>query len=664
MAVTAILLIALVAAVLLWSGCRYWRVLRPLTTAAAEHRSDRPGTRLRGVVTEVGGHTRLFENPYSGTLHALIFGGFVVLLTALVEEAGRLAAPGFSLDAIGGSTWIALLQDLFEVLVLVGVCMAAYNRLVRRPARFRGSNQQDAAVILALIFCEMVSLLLHDGFRIAQGGDAAAAWQPVASALARLMELAGMRGAAAAPGAGVFFWTHLGALLVFIPYIATSKHLHVVTAVPNLYFRNLGPRGALRPADLGGPAVGVGQVHQLSWKQMLDLYACTECGRCQDACPAFAAGQPLSPKVLIMDVRNHLRSRGRAAARSSAGGAPRHLLGDVVRDETLWACTTCIACMEVCPLHIEHVPLIVDMRRRLVEQGRMEPMLQDALASLARYGNSFNRSERARSEWTRDLGFPVKDARREPVDVLWFVGDFAAYDPRVRELTQGVARVLHQAGVDFGILYEAERNSGNDVRRVGEEGLFEQLAEHNIETLGRCSFDRIMTTDPHSLNAILQEYPRLGGRYPVLHYTQLLLELVESGALTPQPAPQVVTYHDPCYLGRYNQGYDAPRRLIERLGISIHEMPRCREQSFCCGAGGGRIWMDDAGQTERPSEARIREAVSLGDARRFVVACPKDVVMFTTAAEATGMTGRIEVVDVIQLVEASLARREVPVAVA
>jgi Fe-S oxidoreductase len=173
-----------------------------------------------------------------------------------------------------------------------------------------------------------------------------------------------------------------------------------------------------------------------------------------------------------------------------------------------------------------------------------------------------------------------------------------------------------------------------------------------------------MTTDPHSLNAILQEYPRLGGRYPVLHYTQLLLELVESGALTPQPAPQVVTYHDPCYLGRYNQGYDAPRRLIERLGISIHEMPRCREQSFCCGAGGGRIWMDDAGQTERPSEARIREAVSLGDARRFVVACPKDVVMFTTAAEATGMTGRIEVVDVIQLVEASLARREVPVAVA
>jgi Fe-S oxidoreductase len=597
-------------------------------------------------------------------LHALIFGGFVVLLTALVEEAGRLVAPGFSLDAIGGSTWIALLQDVFEVAVLVGVCMAAYNRWARRPARFRGSNQRDAAVILALIFCEMVSLLLHDAFRIGQGGDAAAGWQPVASALARLIEVAGVHDAAAAPWAGAFFWAHVTALLVFLPYIATSKHLHIATAVPNLYFRNLGPRGALRPVDPGGPAVGVGEVDQLSWKQMLDLYACTECGRCQDACPAFAAGQPLSPKVLIMDVRNHLRDRGRSATRKAAGGAVPQLLGDVVRDETLWACTTCTACMEVCPLHIEHVPLIVDMRRRLVEEGRMEPPLQDALASLARHGNSFNRSERARSAWTRDLGFPVKDARTEPVDVLWFVGDYAAYDPRVQELTRGVARVLHRAGVDYGILYEAERNSGNDVRRVGEEGLFEQLARHNIETLGRCSFRRIMTADPHSLNALAQEYPGMGGRYPVLHYTQLLLELVERGALAPAPHPQVVTYHDPCYLGRYNQGYDAPRRLLERLGVTLHEMPRCREASFCCGAGGGRIWMDDSGQTERPSESRIREAVALGDAHRLVVACPKDMVMFTAAVQATGMAGRMEVVDVIELVEASLTPEEVAVAVA
>ena len=656
MAPTTVVLLAFLLALLVWSGSRYWRVLRPLRTAASEARGDRPGQRLWGVVSEVGGHTRLFENRYSGTLHALIFSGFLVLLTALIEEAGKAVAPGFSLDAIGGTTWIALLQDVFELLVLVGVCMAAYNRHVRRPARFRGSNQRDAAIILALIFCEMVGLLLHDGFLNAQGGDPSAAWQPVGSALARLIEAAGIQGSAAVPWADVFFWTHILALAAFLPYIATSKHLHIFMAVPNIYLRNLGPRGTLRTADPGAPSLGVKEVDELSWKQMLDLYSCTECGRCQDVCPAFSAGQPLSPKVLIMDVRNHLRKRGRAA-----DGA--HLLGDVVRDDTLWACTTCSACMEVCPLHIEHVPLIVDMRRQLVEQGRMEPQLQDALASLARYGNSFNRSERARSAWTKELDFAIKDARREPVDVLWFVGDFAAYDPRVQRLTQSVARVLHRAGVDFGILYEAEHNSGNDVRRAGEEGLFEQLAQHNIETLARSAFSRIMTTDPHSLNAIGQDYPRLGGRYPVLHYTQLLLELLDQGALTPtRDRELVVTYHDPCYLGRYNQGYDAPRRLLQQLGLTVHDMPRCRENSFCCGAGGGRIWMDDRGQTERPSENRIREAVALGDARQFVVACPKDLVMYTAAVQATGMDSRIEVVDVIELVEAALAPMEVLVA--
>jgi Fe-S oxidoreductase len=397
---------------------------------------------------------------------------------------------------------------------------------------------------------------------------------------------------------------------------------------------------------------------------MLDLYSCTECGRCQDVCPAFAAGDPLSPKVLVMDVRNELRQRGRLGPPRTRAGEGRQLLGDVVRDGCLWACTTCSACMEVCPVHIEHVPLVVDMRRRLVEQGRMEPGLQDALGSLARHGNSFNRSERARSAWTKDLGFAVKDARREPVDVLWFVGDFAAYDPRVQRLTQSVARVLHAAGVDFGILCEAEHDSGNDVRRAGEEGLFEELAQHNIRTLSGCSFSRIMTTDPHSLNALRQDYPRLGGHYPVLHYTELLVELVDRGALQPVRAPgTVVTYHDPCYLGRYNLVYDAPRQLLARLGMTLHEMPRCREGSLCCGAGGGRIWMDDSGQAERPSEARIREAASLGDARRFVVACPKDLVMYTAAVQAAGLDGHIEVVDVIELVEAALEAGEVPLAV-
>jgi Fe-S oxidoreductase len=661
---STIALLVLLVVTFAWSGYRYWRVLRPLTHAAAEDRFDQPLRRVWGVITNVGGHTRLLRIRYAGVFHLLIFSGFVVLLTALVEEFGRGLFPGFSLAAIGGDTWIALLQDIFELLVLVGLAMAAYNRYVSRPERFRGSNQRDATIILILILSEMASLLLRHTFQIAEGHDPSAAWSPVSSALAGLAGTVGLHGAAAQPWAEVFYWTHILAILIFLPYIPTSKHLHIFVGVPNIYFRDLGPRGTLPDADLSQPSVGVKDVHQLGWKQMLDLFACTECGRCQDVCPAFAAGQPLSPKLLIMDLRNHLREQEGIGPRPTAAGGSQ-MLGDAISDDTLWACTTCRACMEVCPLHIEHIPKIVDMRRQLVEQGRMEHQLQDSLASLARYGNSFNQSERLRSRWTRELGFTIKDARKEPVDVLWFVGDFASYDPRVQRLTRSVARVMTRAGVDFGILYEGERNSGNDVRRVGEEGLFEMLAQHNIETLKGCQFKRIMTTDPHSLNAIGQEYPRLGGNYPVLHYTQLLVELLERGDLKPNREQEIVaTYHDPCYLGRYNNGYFAPRRVLELLGIKLHEMPRCRENSFCCGAGGGRIWMDDGEIKERPSENRIREAVSLGDARYFVVACPKDAVMYTAAVQSLGMEGRIEVVDAIELVEAALEPEVAPVAVA
>ncbi|MHB8324829.1 MAG: (Fe-S)-binding protein [Candidatus Dormibacteria bacterium] len=654
MAPTAIALLGLLLVTFAWSGYRFSRLLRPLTKAAPENRFDQPMVRLWGVATNVGGHTRLLKIRYSGMLHLMIFSGFVVLLTAVVQEFGKGLVPGFSLAIIGGNNWIALVQEIFEVLVLVGLAMAAYNRYVRRPERFQGSNERDATVILVLIFCVVASLLLHDAFRIAEGNDPSAAWRPFSSALAALAVAAGIHGAAAQLWAHVFYWTHILAILGFLAYIPTSKHLHVFVGIPNVYFRDLGPKGTLPAADLSQPSVGLKEIHQLGWKQMLDLYACTECGRCQAVCPAFAAGQPLSPKLLIMDLRDHLlEQEGIGSHRKGVGG--NVLLGGAIHDDTLWACTTCRACMQVCPLHIEHVPKIVDMRRQLVEQGRLEPRLQDTLASLAQYGNSFNQSERMRAKWAKELGFTIKDARKEPVDVLWFVGDFASYDQRVQRLTQTVARVLNRAQVDFGILYEGERNSGNDVRRVGEEGLFEMLAQHNIETLGKCSFQRIMTTDPHSLNAIGQEYPRLGGSYQVMHYTQLLLELLESGALQPTRGQEMVaTYHDPCYLGRYNDGFDAPRRVMELLGVKVHEMPRCRENSFCCGAGGGRIWMDDKGVKERPSENRIREAAALGDATYFVVACPKDVVMYSAAVQSTGMEGRIQVMDVIELVEAAM----------
>ena len=625
---------------------RFYWILRPLFLAPAESRFDRAAERLAGVAVAVGLHRRLLRIRFGGALHAFIFTSFLVLFTAIVESFGSGLFPGFSLAPIGGDNWIAVLQDLFAVLLLVVILLAAYQRLILRLPRFGGSNSTDAVVIYGLVVAIVVSMVMEFAASIAAGGDASAAWRPLSSAVASLLTAAGASGEAAVRLEEVAYWLHVAAILVFLVYIPGSKHRHMFLAAPNVYFRSLKPNGVLPPPPPERDTAGVARIDQFSWKSVLDLYSCTECGRCQAVCPAHASGLPLSPKLLVMDLRDYLREG------TGSKDGDRALLGSVISEETLWACTTCRACMEACPIHIEHVPKIVDMRRQLVDEARLEPLLQESLSNLQRSGNALGKPAKMRARWTRELPFKVKDARREPVDVLWFVGDFASYDPRAQRITVEVARMLVAAGVDFGILYDAEHNSGNDVRRVGEEGLFEMLARHNIEALAGCSFNRIMTTDPHSLNALRQEYALYGADYQVVHYTELLLELLDDNRLVLEKAAgEVVTYHDPCYLGRYNGGFDAPRAIIERAGYTLREMGRCRENSFCCGAGGGRIWSDDSGVAERPSENRIKEALALGDARAFVVACPKDTVMYTAAVQALGVEDRIVVRDVIDLME-------------
>lgn len=615
-----------------------WRSRRyafALANAPAAARFDRPMLRLQGVMVAIGMHRKMLRKPLSGVLHAIIFISFFVLFTATIDAFGSRLFPGFSLAPIGGETWIAALQDIFSVLMLVGVGLALYQRYVRRPARFDGSSGSDAAIIYVLIVLIVASLLLEAAARIAGGADGS--WRPVASALAGLLDRAGIP---AHQGEELFYWAHVGAILAFLVYIPGSKHRHMFLAAPNIYFRSLEPRGLAPAVPEAREAPGIDSLGQFDWKQQLDLLSCTECGRCQAVCPAYAAGLPLSPKLLITDMRDAL----------AAGPSAAPLVGGVISEETLWACTTCRACMEACPVEIEHLPKIIDMRRHLVDEGRVSPGLQEALSNLTRLGNSMGKPSKMRARWTRELGFPVKDAREEPVDVLWFVGDYASYDPRVQEITRKVAELLTAAGVDFGILFDAERNSGNDVRRAGEEGLFETLAQSNIDEIKACSFDRIMTTDPHSLNALKNDYQHFGATFEVLHYTALLAELIAAGKLDLHVADGArVTYHDPCYLGRYNGGFDAPRELIRAAGYTLHDMPRCRENSFCCGAGGGRIWQGDDGVTERPSENRIREALSLGDVAYFVVACPKDKVMYTAAIDALGVADRLKAVDIAEL---------------
>jgi Fe-S oxidoreductase len=369
----------------------------------------------------------------------------------------------------------------------------------------------------------------------------------------------------------------------------------------------------------------------------------------------------MDPMHLMMRLRDAILAKGEIASAQAGTAADggvslrEDLFLAVHSPDAIWSCMTCYACVDGCPVMNNHVSKILEMRRQLTARGELRAGLQGALESLSRYGNSFKATPKARTKWTRASSVAIKDARKEPVDILWFVGDYASYDARCQALTTHVARVFARAGVDFGILEEGEWNSGNDVRRVGEEGLFESLRDHNLEAMKACRFRDIVTTDPHTYNALKNEYPRAnGGR--VLHYTELLDELIQSGRLHfSKRLPYRVTYHDPCYLGRYNGVYDAPREVLSALGVDLVEMPRNRWQSFCCGAGGGRVWMEDIpDEKQRPADMRVKEAAALEGVTVLAVSCPKDYVMFTDAVKTAGLEGSLQIRDIIELVEEAL----------
>ena len=620
---SVVVLIAVTLAAIAVAGWRLAPRIRALFAARPSHRTDRIGSRIGAAAGEILTHRRLFQRPLSGAIHALVLVSFAVLLTAILQAYAKVLVPSFVVPAA-----VATAQDVFAVVMLIAVGLALFQRLVLRPRRFAGSNGTDGLAILGLIVAIVVTMELEFILDALAGNGTPG--RPIAGLVAGLFPGATLP--AAAPAAA--YWAHIAAILVMLVYIPGSKHLHMFAAFPDLVLRNRGPRGRLAE-----PVAGANRVTDFARKDMLDLHACTECGRCQDACPAYAEGLPLSPKRLIMDMRDGLSDT-----------PDRPLAGGIIGPETLWACTSCAACMEVCPIQIEHVPKIVDMRRSLVEAGDLADGLEGVLRSFQKNGNSFGKPARQRPKWAKELDFEIPDARREPVDYLWFVGDYASYHPLVASRTREMARLLHRAGVSFGILHEAEKNSGNDVRRVGEEGLFAALAADNIAELSACTFKAILTTDPHTLNTLGNEYAALGFDRPVVHHTQLLHELVEAGRLPRRPSGGIVaTYHDPCYLGRYNGRFDAPRAVIDSQGYRLHDMGRCRENSFCCGAGGGRIFMNVRGPEERPSESRIREALAIPGVSVFVVACPKDLVMYTAAVETLGVGDRIRVAEITEL---------------
>jgi Fe-S oxidoreductase len=656
---------------------------RLLIAARPAARLDRIPARIRrAVVYGLGQKKFLAGEQPAGIMHALIFWGFVVLMIQVITLFGRAFDASWSIPGFGPNQPLGppffIARDLLEAIVIVGVGYMLYRRLIahtprlfairRAEQRYRDAPHWESILILVMILLIMVGGLLYDaGHLVAyniQGNERDFA--PL-SALAAA-GLGGLSRSAAHTVSEVGWWLHCVTILIFLCLLPLSKHFHIITAIPNVFFGKLPPRGVERPlamthvpaasvAALDGPSegvIGVASLADVSWKQVLDAFSCTECGRCTAVCPATASGAPLAPRQLILDIRDRLYHHPEDQRPDDSRAAPEPLISD----EVLWSCTTCMACVEACPVGIEHVPTIIDMRRNLVDQGQMDPLLQQTLENYARQGNSYGKSSRMRARWAKGLDFTIPDARKEPVEYLWFVGDFASFDERVQVASQSVARILHGAGVSFGLLYEGERNAGNDVRRIGEEGLFELLVEQNMGALAKAQFDAIFTTDPHSLNTLRNEYPQYGLDKPVYHYTELLADLVSRGVilLRTQLSGTRVTYHDPCYLARYNRITEAPRQLIEAAGAELIEMPRHGTNTFCCGAGGGKIWMEDAELDERPSEQRIREAQTLGELDYFLVSCPKDLAMYSDAAKTVGAD--FEVAELTALIERSLAHAE------
>jgi Fe-S oxidoreductase len=614
--------------------------------------------RIKGLIVFVGAQFRLFRFLVPGTAHFFIFWGFLFLsltiMQAIAEGLMAFRDPAYALPIIGSIGPLALIQDILALCVMLGVSYGLYVRLVVNPERYKGSHRSQGVKVLLFIFTIMLTLLITNGIRVNLNEDPLSAWRPISTVVGSIFN--GLGHGVQTIIEETAYWIHLGIVLMFLTELPQGKHFHIVTSIPAVLLRDLEPRGRLpKPVEVEG-SVGAGKMEDFRWRQLLDLYTCTECGRCQDMCPAYNSGMPLSPKLLIMNLRDNLKERGAALSAGKKDGVlSKRLIGEVISEEILWNCTTCYACDQECPLFIEHVIPIVDMRRRLVIEGRMDKMLQDALANLGRYGNSFGQSDRMRAKWTMGLQPAIRDARREPVEYLWFVGDYASYSATLTEVTRKTAEVFSKIGLNFGILFDAERNAGNDVRRVGEEGLFEMLADKNMQALNKCKYEAIVTTDPHTYNSLKNEYPWNGNRPAILHYTELLDQLITSGQIKfSKSLGYKVTYHDPCYLGRYNGVYDPPRRVLKALGCELVEMPRHGDRARCCGAGGGRIWMEEKEVKERPSESRIREAAALAGVGAFVVACPKDVTMYRDAVKTTGYEKQITVQDLIELVAEAL----------
>jgi len=698
--------LALTAIALAIAGRRLWWLKRlafsgqPAPERVAAVR-EHPGRDVEVQATEVIGQRKLLKWSVPGAAHAATFWGFIVLLLTIIEAYGSLFSRTFAIPRIGHWAFIGFIEDLFAVGVLAGIITFTVIRVRNNPhkegrkSRFFGSHTRAAWVVLGMIFLVIATLLLYRGAQINTGvfpyAHGAFASQIVGHWLHPL-------------GTGVnsvleatFILAQLGVIMAFAVIVVYSKHLHIALAPLNVLFSRrpnaLGPLEPMRSngkildfeeADPDTDVFGLGKIEDFTWKGLLDMATCTECGRCQSQCPAWVTGKPLSPKQVILDLRDHAFAKAPYLLAASDDDreklpddvkkeAERPLVGKdggVIDPDVIWSCTNCGACVEECPVDIEHIDHIDGMRRHQVLIESAFPVeAAGMLRNLENKGDPWGMGEMRRAEWITELDFevPVVDGKIDPeIEYLFWVGCAGALEDRAKKTTKAIATLLHTAGVKFAVLGPAETCTGDPARRIGNEFVFSMLAQQNVETLNEAGAKKVVASCPHCFNTISREYPQLGGNYEVIHHTQLLARLVADGRLQPvTPVQEKLTYHDPCFLGRHNKVYTPPREILDAVpGVEATEMHRCKDRGFCCGAGGARMWMEER-IGKRINTERIEEALAL-EPDTISTACPYCLVMLGDAVSAKKSSGdapdTLEVVDVAQLLARSV-RTTAPAAV-